>query len=310
MTDNVAEVRSFTRLVTQRVGVLEEEYLARGRPLGASRVLWEIGDDGVDLRELRARLGLDSGYLSRLLRRLADEGLVTVAVDAGDRRVRVARLTAAGRAERTTLDGLSDAVARSLLEPLSEAERRTMVAAMVTVQRMLTLGLVRIEVADPHSDDAHAAAARYGDELGERFDGGFDPALTDPVPDELLAPPHGILLIARRQGRVVGCGAFRRLDDETVLIRRMWVAGDARGLGLGRRILRELEARAVVTGARRARLETNRALVEAVGLYRDSGYREVAPFSGERYAHHWFEKALDGQPTAGGATDGAGDATT
>ena len=63
-------VRSFNRTVTQRIGVLHDEYLARGRPLGASRVLWEIGDAGTDLRALRSRLDLDSGYLSRLVRSL------------------------------------------------------------------------------------------------------------------------------------------------------------------------------------------------------------------------------------------------
>src|SRR3954462_4413259 len=119
--DDVAiqHVRRFNRAVTQRIGALDDGYLARGRPLGASRVLWEIGEDGADLRTLRARLGLDSGYLSRLLRRLEAEGLVAVAPDAADRRVRRVRLTKGGRTERAPLDRRSDDVARSLLEPLA-----------------------------------------------------------------------------------------------------------------------------------------------------------------------------------------------
>src|SRR3954469_13209999 len=97
-------VRSFNRTVTERIGALQDEYLARGRPLGASRVLWEIGPDGADLRALRARLAPDSGYLSRLLRGLESDGLVAVEAGAADRRVRRAVLTAAGRRERALLD--------------------------------------------------------------------------------------------------------------------------------------------------------------------------------------------------------------
>src|ERR671928_1714933 len=96
----VAQLRRFNRTVTQRVGALQEGFLARGRPLGHSRLLWEIGADGTDVRALRARLGLDSGYVSRVLRALEDEGLVQVAPSAVDGRVRVARLTAAGEREQ------------------------------------------------------------------------------------------------------------------------------------------------------------------------------------------------------------------
>ena len=144
----LAEVRSFNRTVTERIGALEGEYLAHGRPLGASRVLWEI-DAEADVRALRTRLGLDSGYLSRLLRTLEAEGLVTVAADEHDRRVRTARLTAAGRAERARLDADSDALAASLLAPLSEAQQLRLVQAMGVVERLLTAGLVEVAPADP-----------------------------------------------------------------------------------------------------------------------------------------------------------------
>ncbi|MGH2603551.1 MAG: MarR family winged helix-turn-helix transcriptional regulator, partial [Dehalococcoidia bacterium] len=96
----VAQVRRFNRLVAQRVGALTDRFLARDRPIGESRVLWEIGEDGCDVRTLRSRLDLDSGYLSRVLRSLEAAGLVTVAPNESDRRVRTARLTAVGLAER------------------------------------------------------------------------------------------------------------------------------------------------------------------------------------------------------------------
>jgi ribosomal protein S18 acetylase RimI-like enzyme len=73
----------------------------------------------------------------------------------------------------------------------------------------------------------------------------------------------------------------------------MWVAPAVRGLGLGRRLLTEIEARAAAHGARTIRLETNGALTEAIGLYRATGYREVDAFNDEPHAHHWFEKTLD-----------------
>jgi DNA-binding MarR family transcriptional regulator len=108
----VDQVRRFNRTVTERVGALNDRFLERGRPLGEARLLWEIGLDGCELRLLRARLGLDSGYLSRLLRSLEAAGLVTVTASVGDRRIRVAELTAAGRAERAALDKRADEQAR------------------------------------------------------------------------------------------------------------------------------------------------------------------------------------------------------
>src|SRR6058998_2157755 len=119
----VSQVRSFNRLITQRVGALNDRYLARDRPLGEARLLWEIGPEGCDVRSLRTRLDLDSGYLSRLLRSLEAAGLVTVERGDQDRRVRTARLTPAGVAERAALDEGSDELAASLLEPLSKSQR-------------------------------------------------------------------------------------------------------------------------------------------------------------------------------------------
>ena len=96
----------------------------------------------------------------------------------------------------------------------------------------------------------------------------------------------------RRNGALVGCGGFKRDTSDAAYLKRMWVAPEARGLGLGKRLLRVLEERARALGYRTARLETERSLTEAQQLYRSAGYREVAPFNDELYAHHWFEKDL------------------
>lgn len=292
MEPDVAAVRRFNRVVTQRVGVLNEDYLARGRPLGASRVLWEIGPDGSDVRTIRARLGLDAGYVSRLLRRLEDEGLIEARPDPGDKRVRVVRLTRAGSIERAELDRRSDDLARSLIEPLSESQRREVLTAMTRVERLLTAGLVEIRIEDPTTADAQACLLAYFTELDERFGAGFNPALSIPAAADELTPPAGLMLVARLADSAVACGALKLHGARPAEIKRMWVDPTARGLGLGRRMLDELERHARESGASVVRLETNRALTEAISLYRSCGYREVAAFNDERYADHWFEKEL------------------
>jgi DNA-binding MarR family transcriptional regulator/GNAT superfamily N-acetyltransferase len=292
MDARVRQVRSFNRRVTQRVGALQEEYLSRRRSLGASRVLWEIEPDGTDVRTVRARLQVDSGYLSRLLRALEAEGLVRVRPSTDDQRVRVVRLTAAGRAERAELDRLSDDLAGSLLESLDEPRRDRLVEAMATVERLLTVGLVQVTDEDPTSEDARRCLDAYFRELDERFDTGFEVGRSIPADATDLVEPAGLLLVARLDGRPIGAGAVKFHGRDPAEIKRMWVAAEARGLGVGRRILGELERRARDHGARTARLETNRALAEAVALYRSAGYVEVPPFNDEPYAHHWFEKDL------------------
>jgi DNA-binding MarR family transcriptional regulator/GNAT superfamily N-acetyltransferase len=286
-------VRSFNRTVTQRIGALQDAYLARARPLGASRVLWEIGEDGTDLRALRVRLGIDSGYLSRLVRSLEQDGLVSVVPRATDKRVRTVQLTGAGRAEREVLDRRSDELASSLLAPLSAGQRARLVDAMGVVERLLVAGLVEVDVEDPTSPAALFCIQSYFAELETRFDTGFDPGRSISADADQLTEPAGLLLVARLRDEPTGCGALKFHGTEPAEIKRMWVAPTARGLGVGRRIVGELERHAGLRGVRLVRLETNQALHEAASLYRSAGYVEVAPFNDEPYAHHWFEKRLD-----------------
>jgi ribosomal protein S18 acetylase RimI-like enzyme len=298
----VGQVRRFNRTVTQRIGALNDAFLSRGRPLGQARVLWEIGPAGRDVRALRSRLDLDSGYLSRLLRTLEQDGLVAVERSGTDGRVRTARLTSRGLAERTVLDRRSDDAAVAILEPLSAGQRTRLVTAMAEVERLLVASAVHVARCDPRHPDARFCLRAYFTELGERFDGGFDPGRSISADDTELTPPAGLLLVATLQGEPVGCGALKFHDGAPAELKRMWVAPAARGLGLGRRLLACLEAEAAAAGARTARLETNRTLTEAISLYRASGYREVAAFNDEPYAHHWFEKTLDPPPGGTGAS--------
>ncbi|HET6948861.1 MAG TPA: helix-turn-helix domain-containing GNAT family N-acetyltransferase [Acidimicrobiales bacterium] len=290
----IDRVRRFNREVTQRIGALDDHYLARDRPLGESRVLWEIGEGGSDVRRLRTLLDLDSGYLSRLLRSLEAAGLVTVAPGGHDRRVRTARLTAAGKVERDLLDRRSDELAWSLLDPLTPDQRDRLVAAMGDVSRLLTAALVGIDAVDPDHPHADHCLTEYAAELDRRFAGGFDPARSLPLAADDLRPPAGVLLVAALRSEPVGCGALRFHGTAPALLKRMWVAPAARGLGVGRRLLRALEERAAAAGCDTVHLDTNGALTEAIALYRSSGYREVPAFNDEPYADHWFERRLDG----------------
>jgi DNA-binding MarR family transcriptional regulator/GNAT superfamily N-acetyltransferase len=288
----IEAVRRFNRTVTQRIGALSDAFLARGRPLGQARLLWEIGPDGGDVRDLRSRLDLDSGYLSRLLRSLERDGLITVGAGEADGRLRTARLTAAGEAERAELDRLSDQAAALLLGPLSGVQQERLVRAMTEVERLLTASAIEVGVRDPRDPGARHCLRAYVEELAGRFDGGFDPARSISAADHEMTPPAGLFLVATLHGEPVGCAALKFHPDAPAEVKRMWVASSVRGLGLGRRLLAELEARAAARGVRVLRLETNRALTEAAALYRSAGYREVAAFSDEPYAHHWFEKTL------------------
>jgi DNA-binding MarR family transcriptional regulator/GNAT superfamily N-acetyltransferase len=290
--DQISQVRRFNRLVTQRAGALNDHFLGRDRPLGESRLLYEIGSDGADLRDLRRRLGLDSGYVSRLLNALEEKGLVRLSRDSADQRVWRARLTAAGRREVKEMNVHSDEAAAAVLDALAPAQRARLVAAMAEVHRLLRLAGLRIERVDPASPAARWCVAQYFGELDRRFESGFDPAASLSAEDRDLIPPRGAFLVASVDGESVGCGAVKSIAPGVGSLKRMWVADTARGLGIGRRMLDALEAQSRELGLTTLRLETNKTLQEAIRLYRSAGFREVAPFNADPYAHHWFEKRL------------------
>jgi GNAT superfamily N-acetyltransferase len=195
-------------------------------------------------------------------------------------------------AERAVLDRRSDALARSFLEPLSDPQRERLASAMTEVERLLTAALVEIGVIDPAHRHAQHCLHEYYTELNRRFDSGFDPAVTRSVDLDEVRAPAGLFLVAALRSEPIGCGALKFHSGEPAEIKRMWVAESARGLGVGRRLLAELEARATAAGCRAVRLDTNKALTEAIAMYHSAGYVEVDAFNDEPYADHWFEKRL------------------
>jgi DNA-binding MarR family transcriptional regulator/GNAT superfamily N-acetyltransferase len=288
----VEQVRRFNRAVTQRVGALSDHYLARSRPLSACRVLWEIGAEGAEVRALRARLDLDSGQLSRVLRTLEADALIELVPSPSDARIRVARLTPAGIAERGVLDQRSDELARSILSPLDPVQREQLMTAMRSVERLITASLVQTRIVDPEHPDARRCLRAYVAELHRRSDKPFDPRSGSTAEPHEVRAPAGAFLVAYLGEEAIGCGAVKHRPGGPSDVKRMWVAESARGLGIGRRLLRELEQLIRDSGADVARLETNEALTEAITMYRSAGYVEVAPFNDEPFADHWFEKRL------------------
>jgi DNA-binding MarR family transcriptional regulator/GNAT superfamily N-acetyltransferase len=288
--DQIRGVRRFNRTVTQRIGALNNSFLDLGRPLGEARLLYEIGPKGRDVRALRAKLALDSGYLSRLLRSLERQGLVRIRRGASDARGRYVEPTRTGIDELAEYERRSDSFAGSLLLPLNSDQRRRLVAAMAEVERLMRAAAVEIRVEKPDSAAALLCLETYYQELAQRFEEGYDPAAALPLDPDKLIPPTGWFVVAYLDGAPIGCGALKVKDAKIGEIKRMWVAAPARGLGVGRRMLMALEEHARQFGLNVLRLDTNKALKEAQNLYRTSGYKEVARFSDEPYAHHWFEK--------------------
>jgi DNA-binding MarR family transcriptional regulator/GNAT superfamily N-acetyltransferase len=282
--DDIARVRRFNRFVTQQVGALNDRYLGH-RPLGESRVLFEIGAGGATPRDLRARLGLDSGYVSRLIGSLRRDGLVEERPDPADRRTKRLCLTAAGRAEMDELDRISDELAAGVLAPLTDEQRTRLLRAQAEVTRLLAISMLTIEREDDASADARWCLGHYFAELRERFEESFDPERTLPA-------DSSVFLVARLGGQPAGCGAVKTLRPGVGEILRMWVDRAHRGLGIGARILDALEAEAAALGHGAVRLYTNRALDEAKAMYRSRGYVEIPRYNDDPYANYWFEKVL------------------
>lgn len=287
---NVETIRRFSRSFTRAAGLLEKSYLGRGRPLAASRLIFEIGVHGAELRTLRGRMGFDSGYLTRLLDQLRRQGLVRVDPAENDARVRIARLTEAGHAERDELDRLSDKSIRELLEGVHPARREEFVTSFRSLERILGATQVVFEKCDVRDPRCQASLAAYFAELARRFPQGFDPG--DDAEGRQFLPPRGTFLLAKIGSDHVGCGGLVFFDD-FVEIKRMWVDPDYRGIGIAGRLLAALEEEGARCGAGILRLDTNGILTEARALYARAGYREIARYNDNPYAEYWYEKSLD-----------------
>lgn len=295
--DAVARIRRFNRAVTLEVGALDESFLGRGRPLGAARVLNAVGRGKNDVAALRACLKLDSGLASRLLRSLEEEGLVVTEPHADDARRRVVRLTAAGEAEFRVYEELSDARAAALLGRCRDAD--AVLAAMDLIAAVLESDRIAVTEVDPAGPEARFCLGRYYAELDERFEEGFQVGLSrDPDLDDMRRP-RGTFLVALSEGMPLGCVGLKRSGERLAEIKRLWVDRTVRGLDLGRRLARTAEQVARELGIATLRLDTNRALTDAIAMYRRWGWTEIDRFNDDPYADYFFEKHIAGEDSAG-----------
>jgi ribosomal protein S18 acetylase RimI-like enzyme len=277
--EQIARVRDFNRYYTQRLGMLTDRFLGQDRPFGQARLLFEI-DDGSTLDELRVRLGLDEDYLRGQLDALAGQGLVRL-------NGMHAALTDEGRAERADLEARSNAGIASLLGELTTGQRDRLIAAQEEIRRVLRAAAVVVEPVPPDAPVARDCLARYAAELDATFPEGFD-ASTLTRPEDVT----GTQLVAVEEGVPVGCGLWIRLGPGVAEIRHLWVAPEARGLGLGRKLLGRLEVDAANHGIATVRLGTHPLLTEALALYRGSGYADIGGYSDIPYNQLAFEKVL------------------
>jgi DNA-binding MarR family transcriptional regulator/GNAT superfamily N-acetyltransferase len=291
-TADTTTLRRFNRSYTQRIGALEESFLGMGLPLGAARLLFEIGNGPTTVVELRTRLGLDSGYVSRLLRTLEAEGLVGLRPDPTDRRRRTARLTAKGRTAWRRLDRRSEELAQRLVAPLTERQRQRLTEALGTADLLVRAATVSLDLVDPATPLARRAVGAYFAELDHRFPTGFDPGDAATSDVAAMRPPEGVFVLATSDGAAVACGGVQTIGAQQAEVKRMWVHEDWRGAGLGSRLLRRLEDEAHALGHRTVRLDTNGTLTEAIAMYRRAGYRPIARYNDNPYAQAWFEKSL------------------
>jgi DNA-binding MarR family transcriptional regulator/GNAT superfamily N-acetyltransferase len=303
---DLAGFRRFNRFYTKRTGLLSERYLEQDRPPGQSRLLYEIHQAGIDpdpdpdpdtststgagVGELRQRLGLDAGQLSRMLSALERDGLLRLRPDPADGRRRLAELTEAGRREWAAQERRSDEATARLLTGLTDPQRAELLSSLATAERLLRLAAVTLAPADPASPDARHCLLAYAAELRERFPEGYDDAdLSSPAE---MSGPAGVLLLVHDENGPAGCGALRPSAPGVAELRHLWIAPAARGLGLARRMLAALEEQAAERGHDTVRLNTHGVLTEAIALYRTSGYAEIPAYGDDPHGQLFFEKHL------------------
>lgn len=292
MAIDTSVMRRFNRSYVRRVGALEESFLGSGMPYGTARLLYEIGLGTTTVQALRTRLGLDSGYLSRILRQLETLGYVAVRPDPSDGRRRTVELTATGAEQWADLERRSEERAHALLDPLTDRQRDRLNDALATADLLVRAATISLEPVDPTDPIARASMARYFGEISERF--GFSVGGEGFGDDESLRPPDGVFVVAVSDGEPVAAGGVREYDGAGE-IKRMWVDPAWRGAGLGSRLLRHLETEAARLGHTTVRLDTRDVLTEAIALYERAGYQPIARYNDNPHATHFFAKDLQGE---------------
>lgn len=294
----VEEVRAFNRFYTEKIGVLQEDYLGSPFSLSEVRVLYELAHrEESTAAELAQQLGLDPGYLSRILRRFSDRGLVERERAPNDARRSILRLTEQGREAFAPLDAGARESILLLLRDLSADDSERLVRAMKTIESALG---ARAEptapyvLRPPRSGDygwvVQAHGALYAREYG--WDEGFEGLVAQIVAKFIREYDHRRerCWIAEREGENVGCVLLVKQSDDIAKLRLLLVEPSARGLGIGRRLVDECVCHARSSGYRTLTLWTNDVLIAARNIYEAAGFHLV-----DEERHHSFGHDLVGQ---------------
>lgn len=294
----VDAVRRFNRLYTRRIGALRPGLLDSPFSLAEARLLYELAHrERPAAAELARDLGLDAGYLSRLLRGLERRRLISRERSKSDARQSLLSLTAAGRRTFATLDTRSSAEVRAMLGKLSDAGQRRLVEAMRDVERLLGAApepkvpyLLRPHRPGDMGWVVHRHAALYAQEYGwdERFEALVAKIVAKFIDD--FDPKRERCWIAERDGAIVGSAFLVKKSPTIAQLRMLYVEPDARGLGIGKRLVDECERFARDKGYKKIVLWTNSILHAARHIYEAAGYRLVA-----EEPHHSFGHRLVGQ---------------
>ncbi len=298
--ERIATVRSFNRFFTRQIGALREGLLHTPYPLTEARILFEIANgENLTASELGRALGLDTGYLSRILTRLEGQGLVERTPSAQDARLRYLHLTEMGCETFATLDQRSRDEVAEMLDDLSEGEQQALHKAMHTIHSILDRGhaLKYAEpfiLRDPEPGDmgwvTHRHGALYAQEYG--WDTHFEALVAQIVADFVnhFDPAHERCWIAEMDGEIVGSVFLVKVDDEVAKLRLLLVEPRARGLGLGSRLVEECIRFARRVGYKKMTLWTNSILYSARKIYQRAGFQLV-----EQEAHHSYGADLVGE---------------
>jgi DNA-binding MarR family transcriptional regulator/ribosomal protein S18 acetylase RimI-like enzyme len=301
-TEAIDRVRRFTRFYTRRIGVLQEGLLGSRFSLTEARVVYELAQrDGVTAAELGKELGLDAGYLSRILRGFADAGLIVRAPSRHDARQSLIALTSEGRAAFAEIDARSRNEVAAMLARLAEPDRTRLVAAMCSVEDLLASEPARARapqadcVLRPHRPGdmgfvIHRQAVLYHQEYG--WDESFEALVAEICAGFIKSfePGRERCWIAEIDGEIVGSVFLVRQSDEIAKLRLLYVEPKARGLGLGQRLVRACIGFAREAGYAQLTLWTNDILHAARQIYVAEGFRLVA-----EEKHHSFGHDLVGQ---------------
>lgn len=279
--NDAAQLRAFDRFHTRRIGVLQERMLDSRLSLAQVRVLYELSTrNGVLASQLARDLGLDPGYVSRLLAGFRRKRWVTTAAMPMDKRRRPIVLTKAGRAAFEPLNRRSQAEAAAMLAPLDSARRRRLMDALRAVRELLgdnSLVPGPIVLRSHRPGDIGLIAMRHGELYSEEY--GWDERFEALVAGilarfiENFQPARERCWIAERDGRFLGCVFVVEKDSDTAQLRMLLVEPEARGLGLGKQLVAECIRFARSRRYRKMMLWTNSVLDAARHVYESFGFR-------------------------------------